>query len=61
MFDLIGESVVKNIINSITGGQKIKLEFEPPQGKMLIKHIKPDGSNHTYEVSFEKIKEMIEK
>ena len=61
MFDLIGEGIVKSVINNFLGGQKIKLEFEPPEGKMLVKHIKPDGSNHTYEVSFEKIKEMIEK
>lgn len=63
MFDLIGESLVKSVINSFLGSnsQKIKMEFEPPEGKMLIRHIEPDGSNHTYEISFEKIKEMINK
>ncbi len=37
----------------------MKLEFVPPKGKMLIKHIKPDGSNHTYEITFEQLKEMM--
>jgi len=59
MFDLIGKELVKSVISSITGGQKIKLEFEPPEGKMLIKHKKPDGSNHTYEITFIQLKEMM--
>lgn len=61
MFDLIGESIVKSVINSLTGGQKIKLEFDPPIGKIFIHHKKLDGTNQTFEITFEKAKEMINK
>lgn len=61
MFDLIGESIVRSVITSLTGGQKIQLSFEPPEGCMEIHHIKPDGSNHTYKITFKQIKEMMDK
>lgn len=61
VFDLIGEGVVKSIISNLCGGQKIKLEFEPPEGEMIIHKIAPDGKNTTYKITFKQLKEMMNK
>jgi len=64
--DILLDMVASLIKSKMPADQKIRLSFEPPEGKIIIKHLCQDKKgktikNATYEVSFKKLKQIFDK
>ncbi|MBA7495379.1 hypothetical protein ES702_05961 [subsurface metagenome] len=59
--DILATMIGQLIKSKMPPDQKIRLSFEPPKGKIIVKHLHDKNKNDTYEISFKQIKDIFDK